>query len=169
MGTTTIAPGVGITSAGCGTRLVLSVVGRDAQRKTGVMIFPRLYLANCAYRSLFLRRHLLRNTGSTLVGLMGRDTSLSTVFFIKLPFRVLKGLCGITTIFSRKRILKLMPGDCLPGCGRFCRTERFMSKTRLTARIILPSKDYIPTSQSLLFIYRRVPGLEVNIRLYRSL
>lgn len=97
------------------------------------------------------------------------DEDLSNVFFVKLPCRVGNVLCGVTTIMSRKRILTVIPGAFLPGCGRFCRTERFTSKRGLDACIALGGKRRISMSASFVFDYGRLPGLGVTIRLYRSL
>lgn len=118
---TTTVPVIGITSYGFGTRRVRARVTVTSKGKMRVVVFPRLDVAKCAYTSLFNRSLLLRRTRVTLVRVVGGAQRVSVVSVVKVPIIVGSALLGDTIIFRGKGVLNVIPGACLPGCGRFCR------------------------------------------------
>ncbi len=121
MEVTATVPRMGMTSYGCGTRRVRDLVVRTRKGNIRVVYFPRLYVATCAYNSLFARRVLLSRTRVDLVGVLGFDHALSVVSVVKLPISCGNVLLGYTTIVRGKGVLKLVPGARLPGRGRIYR------------------------------------------------
>lgn len=121
MGMTTTIPTIGMTSYGFGTRRARGRVMVTSKGKVRVVIFPRLGLAKCSYKSLFTRDLLLRRTRLTLVRVIGGAHRLSVVSVINVPIIIGSALVGYTIIFRGNGVLNVIPGACLPGCGRFCR------------------------------------------------
>lgn len=121
MGMTTTIPHIGITSYGFGTSRVRGRVVVTSKGNIRVVTFPRLYVAKCAYNSLFTRRLLLRRTRVKLVRVLGGAHRVSVVSVLNVPITLGNILLGTTIIVRGKEILNIIPGACLPGCGRFCR------------------------------------------------
>lgn len=121
MGITTTMPLMRMTSYFCGVRGVRKLVQRTSRGNIRVVTFPRLSIANCAYLSLFTRRALLSNTRTTLLRLIDGATSLSVLAVINIPLQARGQLVGTTIIFRGKTVQNIIPGACLPGCGRFRR------------------------------------------------
>lgn len=121
MGITTTIPHMGMTSYGFGSRELRNLVAVTRNGKMRVLAFPRVYVAKCAYKSLFTRRLLLRRTRVTLVRVLGDAHRLSVVSVLNVPMMIGSAMVGTTMIVRGNGVLKMIPGACLPGCGRFCR------------------------------------------------
>lgn len=131
-------------------------------------MFPRLYIAKCAYDSLFSRDMLLGTSEGTLLRVTRGAGSGSVLMFIKTPLRIGKGLCGMTTTVGRNRVVKFAAGAFLPGCNRFCRVHRFAPKPRAIERVAF-RKGGVPFNPRVLFRTRKVRRLMITTRVYRSI
>ena len=136
----------------------LNAVREMEQQGARVMVLPELCLTGYTCSDLFWQERLQREAKEQLKHLIRETASVDALIFAGLPFEHGGKLFNVAAVFSRGRLLGLVPKKHLPSYNEFYETRHFAPGQEQVAWTDWEGEQ-VPFGMNLLFRCRQMPHL----------
>ena len=143
-------PRVRVADCACNAERIEELIRRAAQRDAALVVFPELSVTGYTCADLFSQRLLLDEAGQALERLVAATADLPQVCAVGVPLVHGNSLYNTAVVFSRGRILGVVPKTHLPNYGEFYEARWFASGADVDTEIELCGQT-VPFSPRLLF------------------
>lgn len=141
-----------------------------ADKKATLVVFPELCLSAYSCEDLFHQSALLEVTLRALEHLLKETAPLSLLTVVGLPLRVNQLLYNCGCLFSRGKILGLIPKSYLPNYREFYESRQFSQAALATEEYVdLLGQKSIPFGTNLIFEWEQQPLFKLAIEICEDL
>ena len=137
---------------------IFQMIKEGADRKAKLMVFPELCLTGYTCGDLFMQETLLFRAREALKKLIHNTASMDVLVFAGTPWQWGGKLYNVAAVFSRGRLLGVVPKRHIPNYGEFYEARYFTPGSEKT--VMVPWEgEQVPMGANLLFCCSTLPGL----------
>ena len=148
----------------------VALLGRAAEQRAVLVLFPELGLSAYSCEDLFHQRALLDACQAAIMRVLQASAAWPLVAVVGLPLQVDHLLYNCAVVLSRGRILGVVPKTYLPGYREFYELRQFTPADAATrAEIELAGQPAVPFGNRLLFQVEDQPLLTFHVEICEDL
>ncbi len=163
-------PAVRVADPAFNAEQTVALLGRAAEQRAVLVLFPELGLSAYSCEDLFHQRALLDACQAAIMRVLQASAAWPLVAVVGLPLQVDHLLYNCAVVLSRGRILGVVPKTYLPGYREFYELRQFTPADAATrAEIELAGQPAVPFGNRLLFQVEDQPLLTFHVEICEDL
>ncbi|PIE99595.1 MAG: NAD(+) synthase, partial [Paludibacter sp.] len=119
-------------------------------QNVSVICFPELSITGYTCADLFYQNKLLQDAETTLLNLMERTKALNIITIVGMPLKYNQELFNVAVVFSKNKILGIVPKLTIPNNNEFYEKRWFQSGIGINETIEIAGQE-VPFSANTLF------------------
>lgn len=132
-------------------KIIIRTIKKAMDKAVKVLVFPELSITGYTAMDLFLQSFLLKQAENSLGRIVDETKNIDMVVAVGMPVNVDNQLFNTAVIFSKGKILGVVPKTFIPTYGEFQEGRWFTSSINRTSNTIILCKQEVPFNENLLF------------------
>ncbi len=126
------------------------LIEKATAESVAIVCFPELSITGYTCNDLFFQKRLLENSEKALVKLMNDTEKLNIISIVGMPFQINGRLFNVAVVFSKNKVLGVVPKVNIPNNNEFYEKRWFHSGENIFQSITIANQE-VTLSSKLLF------------------